>query len=186
LLLLVIALHLWLAWGGAFPGDTWAIERTWHPQAAFWRTYASLFQDLGTPTFAILLVLAALAAIVARGSFAEAAGLAIACCAIPLNALLKSVLGPSPVWFAAHRGGHDYPSGHVTFVVAVIGYIGWLGWRHGRRWIAVLAAALIALVGPARVVTGIHIVSDVVGAYLLGAAVLVLAVTCARRLDVAR
>jgi len=186
LLALVIVLHLWLAWGGAFPGDRWALARSPYPGSASERAYIGSFQDLGTPIPAIAIALVALGILIARGSRGEAVGLLVACGAVALNSFLKLVLGPSPAWVAAHRTGHDFPSGHVTFVVAVIGYLGWVGWRHGRRWLAGLAAVVVVLVGPARVLTGIHLVSDVVGGYLLGAAVLILAVSCARRLDPAR
>jgi membrane-associated phospholipid phosphatase len=175
LFLLVIALHLWLVWVGPFPGDRWALRQGFTPHPGWVRDYASFFQHLGTPLVAIALVAVALIVLVRLGWLIAALGLLIACCAVPLNAILKLVLGPSPVWSAAHPGGHNYPSGHTSFVVAVIGYLGVVAWRHERRWLALVAAVLVAGVGPARVVTGIHLVSDVIGGYLLGAAVLLVA-----------
>jgi membrane-associated phospholipid phosphatase len=178
LFLLVIALHLWLVWVAPFPGDRWALRQAWTPHPTWVRDYADFFQHLATPLVAIALVAVALTLILRHGSLAEAAGLVVTCLAVPLNAILKLVLGASPLWRTAHSG-HSYPSGHTTFVVAVIGYVGVIAWRHDRRWLAALAALLIAAVGPARVVTGIHLVSDVVGAYLLGAAMLLLALRVA-------
>lgn len=182
----MIALHLWLAWGNVVPGDRWALAQVLSHPALPERIYVQFFAYLGTPVVAIPLVLLAAALIRTRGSRGELVGLGAACCAVAINAVLKLILGPSPVWTAAHRAGHDYPSGHVTFVVAVIGYLGWVAWRHGQRWLAALALLLVVLVGPARVVTGIHLATDVIGGYLLGASVLMLAAVCADRLDAAR
>jgi membrane-associated phospholipid phosphatase len=179
LFLLVIALHLWLVWAGPFPGDRWALRQAWMPHPAWVRDYADFFQHLATPLVAIALVAVALIVILRYGSLAEAAGLVVACLAVPLNAILKLVLGASPLWRTAHTG-QNYPSGHTTFVIAVLGYIGVIAWRNDRRWPAALAALLVVAVGPARVVTGIHLVSDVVGAYLLGAAMLLIAMRVAR------
>ncbi|HEX3801493.1 MAG TPA: phosphatase PAP2 family protein [Solirubrobacteraceae bacterium] len=175
LLLLVIGLHMWLVWVGNFPGDVWALEQGWYPQSNALNGYANFFQELCTPAVATLIVVVVLGVLLRHKLLRDAAGLVVACVAVALNALLKLVLGPSPLWVEAHRAGHNFPSGHVTFVTAVIGYMGLVAWRHGRWWLAALAVALIIGVGPARVVTGIHLVSDCVAGYLLGAAMLVLA-----------
>jgi membrane-associated phospholipid phosphatase len=104
-------------------------------------------------------------------------GLIIACLAVPLNALMKFAYGPTELWVSSGRGGTNFPSGHASFVTAVIGYFGLLCWRRGSAWrlLTLLAAVLVVGVGPARVVGGEHLVSDVVGGYLLGGAMLVLA-----------
>jgi undecaprenyl-diphosphatase len=181
LFLLVIALHLWLVWVGSFPGDHWALRQGWTPHPAWVRDYASFFQHLGTPLVAIPLVAVALIVLVRSGLPTQAARLLIACCVVPLNALLKLVLGPSPAWAAAHHSGHNYPSGHVTFVTGAIGCLGVIAWRQDRRWLAAVAALFVIGVGPARVLTGIHLVSDVIAGYLLGAAMLLLAMRIGAR-----
>jgi undecaprenyl-diphosphatase len=174
LFLLVIALHLWLVWVGPFPGDHWALRQGWTPHPTWVRDYASFFQHLGTPLVAIALVAVASVLIIRHGSLLELFGLGVACLAVALNALLKLVLGPSPIWQTVHTG-HNFPSGHTTFVVAVIGYLGMVAHRHGQRWLESLALVLVIAVGPARVVTGIHLVSDVIAGYLLGGAMLLVA-----------
>jgi membrane-associated phospholipid phosphatase len=179
LVLLVIGLHFYLEWVGLFPGDLWAMRQGWHNEPTVVNGYANLFQYLGTPGLAIALVVVTLAILLRHRLYEEAVGLLIACVAVALNALLKLVLGPSPLWILVHYPGHNFPSGHVTFVTAVIGYIGVVAWRHRRRWISAIAVVLIIAVGPSRVVTGIHLVSDVVGGYILGTAMLLLAVSVA-------
>jgi len=62
-------------------------------------------------------------------------------------------------------------------VTAVIGYLGLVSWRAGRPWLTALAALLIVGIGPARLVTGVHLVSDVVAGYCVGASWLILAYT---------
>jgi membrane-associated phospholipid phosphatase len=175
LILLVIGLHFWLVWGGSFPGDGWAVRQQRTPHPAWIHSYANIFQWLGTPLVAIALVAIAMLAILKFGSFREAVGLVVACLGVPLNAVLKVVLGQSPLWRAFHHKTLNFPSGHTTFTVAVVGYLTLLAWRHGRRWLTLLGLLFVVAVGPARVVTGIHLVSDVVAGYLLGAAMLLLA-----------
>jgi membrane-associated phospholipid phosphatase len=175
LILLVVGLHLWLVWVGNFPGDYWALRQGWFPQSTALNAYNDIFQFLGTPEFAVLLVGTAFVILRRKRLFGEVAGLIVACLAIPLNELLKLALGPSPLWVQHGYAGHNFPSGHVTFVTAVIGYLGFISWRHGHRWLTAVAAVLIIAVGPARVVTGTHLVSDCVGGYLLGTAMLLLA-----------
>ena len=101
LFLLVIALHLWLVWVAPFPGDRWALRQAWTPHPTWVRDYANFFQHLATPLVAIALVAVALILILRHASLAEAAGLVVACLAVPLNAILKLVLGASPLWRTA-------------------------------------------------------------------------------------
>lgn len=73
-----------------------------------------------------------------------------------------------------------FPSGHTTGAVLVFGSIAvvaGLVLPSRPRWIGLtLGAGLIVLAGPARVITGAHWPSDVVGGYLWGAVLLVIAV----------
>ncbi len=174
---LVIALHLWLAWGGSFPGDWWALQRSWEPRSRLVEAYADAFGELGTPTAAVAILLVGSGILVTRGLFTQLAGLVVAYFVVPFNALLKIVFGPSPMWAEFHRGSHNFPSGHVTFVTAVVGYLGLVAWRGGHRRLTALAVLLIVGIGPARVVTGVHLVSDVVAGYCVGTSFLILAYT---------
>jgi membrane-associated phospholipid phosphatase len=103
-----------------------------------------------------------------------------------LNALIKRTIGrPRPldsvveVFVPEH--GFSFPSGHVMFYSVFFGFLlflaltrlpgGWLRWL-----IAVPLALLVLLVGPSRIILGSHWLSDVLAAYLLGFAILALAI----------
>ena len=160
--------------GGAFPGDHWALAQKEPPHAHVISAYADFFQIL-EPAIVIPLFAVAMFLLLRRNLRAEAVGLVIAYCAVPVDEAFKLALGPSPLWLAAHQPGHDYPSGLVAFTTAVFGFLGLVAWRHRSRWMPAIALLLVLASGPARVVTGIHLVSDVIGGYLLGGAMLLLA-----------
>lgn len=69
-----------------------------------------------------------------------------------------------------------YPSGHTTAYVVFFGYLAFLGLRFTkgiRKFILlVFLAAIIVLIGSSRVYLHVHWVSDVIGGYLLGLALL--------------
>ena len=79
----------------------------------------------------------------------------------------------SPVDRRGAHSGVNYPSGHCAYAVAVFGYLAILGRRH--RQLEVVAVSLLLLVGmgPLRLLTGAHLLSDVIGGYLLGGAWLI-------------
>jgi membrane-associated phospholipid phosphatase len=85
--------------------------------------------------------------------------------------------------------GYSFPSGHALNTMVVGAAAVALGWRatRGRPWrrVALLggAAALVLLTGFDRVGLGVHYVSDVVGGWIIGLAV-VLASAAAFNLDV--
>ena len=102
-----------------------------------------------------------------------------------LNAVLKNVVGRSRPVFdhpVATATGKSFPSGHTQ--AAVVGYgilvLVFLP-ATARRWRPVTiaaAAAMVVLIGFSRVALGVHFVSDVVGALIIGSAWL-LAMTAA-------
>ncbi len=74
-------------------------------------------------------------------------------------------------------GEAGYPSGHVVFAVIVLGMLAFLANRYGapsiRRSALVSAlVAVIALMGPSRLVELDHWPADVIGGYLVGLALL--------------
>jgi membrane-associated phospholipid phosphatase len=172
LLLLVFALHFWLVWVGSFPGDRWAAQQShvfWtRPQ--FERDALTYYGDIGSPLEAATLVAVLFAWLWWAGGWRAASGLLIACLAVVASALLKDIFGATPLSVALHSPSDGFPSGHVAFVTATIGYAGAFALTRGWRWLAAVALILILAIGPERVISGAHVVSDVIGGYLLGAA----------------
>ena len=73
---------------------------------------------------------------------------------------------------------YAFPSGHTLGTVVMFGFVGYLAFRLPLgslvRFAAIaVSAILIVTVGPSRLFLGVHWPSDVVGAYLLGAAALI-------------
>jgi membrane-associated phospholipid phosphatase len=181
LLVTVVGLRLWLAQVGPLPGDRWAALHFQQPwlRGPGTRAITGFYQSFGAPGPALVTGGLGLLLTIAWHQREPGAlgGLVIACLAVPTNGLLKLLFGPTALWVQTGRGGTNFPSGHASFVTAVIGYLGLLCWRHGGPWrgLTVLALLLIIGVGPARVIGGQHLVSDVVGGYLVGLALLIVA-----------
>jgi undecaprenyl-diphosphatase len=73
---------------------------------------------------------------------------------------------------------HAFPSGHTLGTVIMFGFVGYLVFRLPFGALVRIAAGtasaiLIVAVGPSRLFLGVHWPTDVVGAYLLGAAALI-------------
>lgn len=79
---------------------------------------------------------------------------------------------------------HSFPSGHVTGVVAVFGTVALVAVLRGARRTLVAACwtALVVVVVLDRLYLGVHWFSDIVGAVLLGATILLAAAIVAHRL----
>jgi undecaprenyl-diphosphatase len=137
----------------------------------------------GYPPQSAIIVLAAAGLFVLAGYRREALFAVLAGVGVWLigSALKQLVLRPRPEDSLVHvlggAGGYSFPSGHVLFYVSFFGFLlywsfaylsqGWL--RIGLIW---LCGLLIALVGPSRVYLGQHWTSDVLAAYALGLAYL--------------
>jgi membrane-associated phospholipid phosphatase len=100
-----------------------------------------------------------------------------------LNGVIKLLVDrPRPparlVEILAGGGGPSFPSGHVMSYVAFWGLLfsfGIMLFRGKRWWRIVLigvSALMVMLVGPSRIYLGDHWASDVLGAYLIGGALL--------------
>ena len=81
------------------------------------------------------------------------------------------------------ESGSSFPSGHASAAVVAWGLLAWLLVRHqgpvAQALSALLAAALVLLVGWSRVLLQVHHASDVVAGWLIGTAWLVGAVLVA-------
>jgi membrane-associated phospholipid phosphatase len=186
MLLLAVIAERWLLASHLFPGDRWAAAVGMsHKSRLIW-DITRVYQQVGRPLVAIGEVAAMLAWLGRRASRREIQGLLIVLLASACCGVIKILCGPTPLWMVLdHHVGTNFPSGVVTFMTATIGYIAVVAWRQGRRFVPIGLAIAILGAGPARVLGGQHLISDVLGAYMLGLAWLLLAyvylVTPARR-----
>lgn len=96
--------------------------------------------------------------------------------AAAVEAVGKAAVGRARPAFAhavSHAAGASFPSGHATTSFVAFGLLALLVPRRAKLPAALVAVAAVALVGFSRVALGVHYVSDVLGGWLLGAAVLV-------------
>jgi membrane-associated phospholipid phosphatase len=111
-----------------------------------------------------------------------------------LDGLIKLIVGrPRPnanlVEVFRTAGGQSFPSGHVMSYVAFWGLLFTFGviLFDGRRWwritLLVVSAFFVVMVGPSRIYLGAHWASDVLGAYLIEAALLGIALFIYLQLD---
>ncbi len=174
LLLLVIA-ERWFLSRHAFPGDAWAA----HVGASSkpWLVYAitRVYQQVGRPLVAMGEVLVMLVWLWRAGGRRTAQGLLIALLASATCGVIKIICGPTPMWLGLHHVGTNFPSGVVTFVTATGGYLAAVARRQGKRIMPTVVILIIAGAGPARVLGGQHLLSDVLGGYMLGTAWLIAA-----------
>ncbi|MBR0455835.1 MAG: phosphatase PAP2 family protein [Firmicutes bacterium] len=98
-----------------------------------------------------------------------------------MNSLIKHVVErPRPeVVHLVTEHGFSFPSGHSITSMFFYGFAIWLIWRYvdnqtARRILTVLLAIPMLLVGPTRIYLGVHFPTDVLGAWCLGFAAIVL------------
>ncbi len=173
-LLLAVIAERWLLARHTFPADPWgarlggqmiASHRPW----AVW-AITRIYQQVGRPLVAIGEVLVMFAWLWRTSGRRAAQGLVIVLLASATCGLIKIICGPTPFWMALDHVGTNFPSGVVTFMTATIGYVGVAAWRGGRRALALTVLLAILGAGPARVIGGQHLPSDVLGGYMLGIA----------------
>ena len=98
-----------------------------------------------------------------------------------LNSLVKHLVQrPRPdVLHLVTEHGYSFPSGHSITSMFFYGLAIWLVWRHVDnqtvKWIlTVLLAIPMLLIGPTRIYLGVHFPTDVLGAWCLAIAAIVL------------
>ena len=176
-LLLAVIAERWLLASHSLPGDAWAARLgASHKWWLVW-DYTRAYQQVGRPLVAIGEVAVMLGWLWRCGGRRTIHGLVLALGASASCGLIKIICGPTPLWLALHHVGTNFPSGVVTFTTATGGYLTLVAWRQGRRLMPAVLVAVIAAAGPARVLGGQHLLSDVLGGYMLGAAWLLVAYT---------
>lgn len=179
LALTVALLGVYVARRGPLPGEAALYLRPLIPpiEGRWVNDLALAVIDLGSPGIALGAVVAFVVFLLAAGERTGAVLVLAASTIAPVSAVLKPLFGERPIQKlepVAH-----YPSGHVAFVAAVYGMLALLALarargRRGRgRGRFLLAAALlvpVVAIGPAVLIGGGHVASDVAGAYGLAAA----------------
>ena len=162
---------------GALPGEK-ALERSvYKPYIAHsdaYREVLAFFGLLGTSVIVAATVVVLGWLVVRRHGRSAGLFVLVAGLAVPLNACIKLAVGTTPAWDQLHHHAANFPSGHVVYATVIYGAVAWAMWTRSRDVSAVLIA-LTALMGPARVLSGAHLVSDVIAAYALGGAWLIAA-----------
>jgi membrane-associated phospholipid phosphatase len=178
LLGLMVGVRYWVDHVGPLPGDRWQAGRLlFHSnEPAALDQLETFFGTLASGTIAGVTVFVAFVVLVRRCGRAVAAGLLLSGLAVAWNALLKHLFGPTSLYHHVFvtapfpvSGGDNYPSGHVTYAMAIFGYLAVVARRRGATEIWVIAALFVIGMGPARILAADHLISDVVGGYLLGA-----------------
>ncbi len=183
-LLLLVILERWLLSRHTFPGDAWAGQLGMSPKPSLVWAVTRVYQQIGRPLVAVGEVLVMSAWLWRSGGRRALQGLAVALMASATCGIIKIICGPTPLWMElAHHVGTNFPSGVVTFMTAAIGYVAVASWRQGRRGMPLVLVVAIAGAGPARVLGGQHLLSDVLGGYMLGAAWLLAAYAYAYTVD---
>jgi membrane-associated phospholipid phosphatase len=164
---IVIQLH------GSFPGDSEAISRIRHPgPGGSLGFFAHVFALLGNPIVATLCVVIVWVLIDDDLGPRYGALVLAAVGAVAINALLKAILGPTPLEMSV-RGSFspgNFPSGHVVYITSLCGLLGWFALARGHRATFAAMLLLILAMGPLRVLDGAHWPGDVLAGYALGLA----------------
>jgi membrane-associated phospholipid phosphatase len=146
----------------------------WYPQA-----FTDFFDTLGTlPVFAAVMVAGAILAHLMRRPRVGAAfivGLSSEAPSTFVKLIVDRGRPPASTEIEAFITAASYPSGHTVRAVLMAGLIvaavAWRGRSFGVRFVAVVVGAVfVGLVGLARIASGQHWPTDVLGGLMLGVA----------------
>jgi membrane-associated phospholipid phosphatase len=158
---------------GSFPGDSYFISWIRHPHLeeplGF---FARVFAALGNPIVATLCVVIVWVLIDDDLGPRYGVLVLVAVGAVAINALLKAILGPTPLEMSV-RGSFasgNFPSGHVVYITSLCGLLGWFALARGHRATFATMLLLILSMGPFRILDGAHWPSDILAGYALGLA----------------
>ena len=95
---------------------------------------------------------------------------------------------PDKALHLVEQGGYSFPSGHSVTSVIVYGLLVFLIRKHCKNkrlknFLTVLCSILAAGIGPSRIYVGVHWPTDVLCGWLIGSAVLIIAVTILERMN---
>lgn len=183
LTLSMVLLGVYTARRGPLPGEDALYDRPLIPpfRGQAINDVSLALIGLGAPAVALGLVLVFALVLFGIGERAGAVLVMAVSAVAPLTAMLKPLFGEQPLQKLppiAH-----YPSGHVAFVSAVFGMTALLAVAGRRRLLAACLVVPILGIGPAVLIGGGHVASDVAGGYLLAAAWILVVLVVTPRLD---
>lgn len=159
------------------PASEWAVSEPWLDQILRWIEIA-----FGTVSMTIATIVLALILLIRRQRRAAVYAVGVMLCTALATTLLKTVMGRArPDW--QHPVGflenHAFPSGHVSAATAFAGILMVLSTMFIRRalirrTIVFLLVVMVIAVAADRILLGRHYPTDVVGAALLGAGMVLL------------
>jgi undecaprenyl-diphosphatase len=145
--------------------------------------------DVGGPvTWRILLAGVVLALWLRRRRREAVVMAAVMVAAAAASGVGKAVVGrrrPVVPIVVDHVAGPSFPSGHALTSFVAVGMLAFLVapalGRGARALLAIAAATLIATIGFSRLILGVHYLTDVIGGWLIGALLVLAAVSALRR-----
>jgi membrane-associated phospholipid phosphatase len=169
----VFGLWAWLEVVGPLPGErgvlAWQEHRTFSSDL---RSLLGFFLAFGSPLVAIAVVGSVVAVVADQRGVRWAVLVLAASAVVVLTTALKAMFGPTPLWETAHATS-NFPSGHTAFATSLLGLLAVMARGGGSRIAAGVLAAWAAAMGPAMVVRGAHLPSDVLSGYAVGIAWLI-------------
>ncbi len=163
-----------------FPGDLWTSHRLQDLHFPALERAMEVSSPLAEFPWGVIVLAATVGWLGWRGLRAQALLLLCGQLIRPLNLIVKEVVGrprPSPLLVEVREfsGTDAFPSGHVVTALALFGLLFlWAGEAvPGRTWswaLRALCLCVISLTALERIHSGAHWLSDVYGAFLLGAA----------------
>jgi undecaprenyl-diphosphatase len=161
------------------PGDVAVTRAVQTVQAPWFQALLLPFNRLGFPPLVDIVYGAVTVLIFLRGRRWAAASCAFAGIgSAALNFLTKALVArprpPVELVHVEHQiSNSTFPAGHVLNFTTFAGFLAYLAWVHmaptwRRTALVTMLAVMIALMGLARIDSGEHWTSDVLGGYLLG------------------
>ena len=161
------------------PGDVEVTQEVQRVHAPWFQALLDPFNRLGFPPMVDVVYGAVTLLVFLRGRRWAAASCAVAGLgAAALNFLTKAVVArprpPADLVLVQHMiANSSFPAGHVLNYSTFAGFLAYLAWvRLAPSWrrtaLVTMLALTIALMGLARIASGEHWTSDVLGGYLFG------------------
>jgi membrane-associated phospholipid phosphatase len=170
--------------------DAWALQIAESARSPALTQSMRAITELGNPFALFFATFVATALLLHYRRLRDATALALGMSAVWLSTTaLKEIIArtrPEDSLGVTDVITYSFPSGHAAGALVFYGFLAYLLVRDFRskldhRLTLCVAGILILAVGLSRIYLGVHYLSDVVGGYALGAAVLYLAVRITRR-----